>query len=97
MEEELTRLVEEGTLEPVDYSDWAAPIVAVVESDQKSVHVCDFKMTVNPVSKLNRYPIPKVENFFCHSGERENVHEIGFESSVPTVEARYRVQEVHCH
>ena len=65
VEEELTRLVEEGTLEPVDYSDWAAPIVAVVESDQKSVRVCDFQMTINPVSKLNRYPIPKVENFFA--------------------------------
>ena len=65
VEEELIWLVEEGTLEQVDYSDWAAPIVAVVESDQKSVCVCDFQMTVNPVSKLNRYPIPKVENFFA--------------------------------
>ena len=65
VEEELNRLVTEGTLEPVDYSDWAAPIVAVVKSDQKSVRVCgDFRMTVNPVSKLNRYPIPKVEDLF---------------------------------
>ena len=61
VEKELTQLVEEGTLEPVDYSDWAA----VVDSDQKSVRVCDFQMTINPVSKLNRYPIPKVENFFA--------------------------------
>ena len=66
VEEELNRLVTEGTLEPVDYSDWAAPIVAVVKSDQKSVRVCgDFRMTVNPVSKLNRYPIPKVEDLFA--------------------------------
>ena len=66
VEEELTRLEEEGTLEPVDYSDWAAPIVAVVKSDQKSVRVCgDFRMTVNPVSKLNCYPIPKVEDLFA--------------------------------
>ena len=42
VEEELTRLKEEGALEPVDYSDWAAPIVALVKSDQKSVHVCGF-------------------------------------------------------
>ena len=65
-EEELDRLVAEGTLEPVDYSDWAAPIVAVMKSDRKSVRICgDFRMTINPVSKLNRYPIPKTEDIFA--------------------------------
>ena len=59
VEEELDRLVAEGTLEPLDYSDWAAPIVAVMKSDRKSVRNCgDFWMTINPISKLNRYPIP---------------------------------------
>ena len=66
VEEELNRLVSEGTLEPVDYSDWAAPIVAVMKSDRKSVRICgDFRITVNPVSKLNRYPIPKTEDLFA--------------------------------
>ena len=66
VEEELDRLVAEGTLEPVDYSDWAAPIVAVMKSDRKSVRICgDFRMTINPVSKLNRYPIPKTEDIFA--------------------------------
>ena len=66
VEDELNRLLAEGTLEPVDYSDWATPIVAVLKSDRKSVRVCgDFQMTVNPVSKLNHYPIPKVEDLFA--------------------------------
>ena len=66
VEDELDRLVAEGTLEPVDYSDWAAPIVAVLKSDRKSVRICgDFRITVNPVSKLNRYPIPKAEDLFA--------------------------------
>ena len=69
VEDELTRLVAEGTLEPVDYSDWAAPIVAVIKSDKTSVRVCgDFRMTVNPISKLNRYPIPRVEDLFATLG-----------------------------
>ena len=66
VENELSWLVSEGTLESVDYAEWAAPIVAVVKSDRKSVRICgDFRMTVNPVSKLNRYPISKVEDLFA--------------------------------
>ena len=66
VEEELDRLVAEGTLEPVEFSDWAAPIVAVLNPDKKSVRICgDFHTTVNPVSKLHRYPIPRVEDLFA--------------------------------
>ena len=66
VEAELDRLVAEGTLELVEYSDWAALIVPVVKSDRKSVRICgDFKVTVNPVLKLHRYPIPKIEDIFA--------------------------------
>ncbi len=51
MERELERLVSEDILEPVDRSDWAAPIVPVIKSEKESVRVCgDFRVTVNPVS-----------------------------------------------
>lgn len=66
VEEELDRLVAEGILEPIEYSDWAAPIVAVIKSDKKSVCICDdFRTTVNAVSHLNLYPIPEVEHLFA--------------------------------
>ena len=56
MEEELDRLVAEGTLEPVQMAEWTSPIVPVVKSDKKSVHICgDFKQTLNPVAKLDKY------------------------------------------
>ena len=65
VEDELDRLVAESTLEPIEYSDWAAPIVAVLKPD-KTVRICgDFRTTVNPVSKLHRYPIPRVEDLFA--------------------------------
>ena len=47
-------------------SDWASLIVPVLKSDGKSVLVCgDFKQIVNPVCKLDRYPIPKNEDLFA--------------------------------
>lgn len=53
-------------MEQIDYSDWAAPFFAVIKSDWKSMRICgDFWMMVNPVSKLNRYPIPKTEDIFA--------------------------------
>ena len=63
---ELQRLVSEGILEPVQFSDWASPIVAVLKEDRKSVRLCgDFKQTINPVCKLGRYPLPKIEDLFA--------------------------------
>ena len=65
VDEELDRLVTEGTLEPVQFSDWASLFVPVLKADKSSVRVCgDFKQTINPVSKLDRYPIPKIQDLF---------------------------------
>ena len=66
VEEELKRLQQEGILEPIQFADWAAPIVPVLKSDGKSLRICgDFKLTVNRASKLDRYPIPKIEDLFA--------------------------------
>ena len=60
VEKELDRLVQEGILEPVEFADWASLIVPVLKKDKNSVRICgDFKQTVNPVSRLNQYPIPR--------------------------------------
>ena len=65
VEEELNRLTKEGIIEPIQFSDWVAPIVQVVKND-KSIRICgDFKMTINQVSKLDRYPIPRIEDLFA--------------------------------
>ena len=61
IEKELERLERQGTIEPVQYSEWATPVVPVMKSDG-SVRLCgDYKVTVNKVSRLDGYPIPKIE------------------------------------
>jgi len=65
VEKELNHLVTEGTLEPIEVAEWAAPIVAVLKPDKTNICICgDFKQTVNPVSTLDKYPILKVEDLF---------------------------------
>ena len=66
VERELDRLVDEGIVEPVTFSEWAAPIVPVLKADKASVRICgDFKLTVNRVARLDRYPIPKISDLFA--------------------------------
>lgn len=63
VEEELVRLQRQGILMPVQFADWAAPIVPVLKADKKAVRICgDFTMTVNQASKLDKHPIPRIED-----------------------------------
>ena len=65
VEEELDRLIADGIIEPRQFADWAAPIVLVLKED-KIVRICGgFKQTINQASKLDRYPIPKIEDLIA--------------------------------
>lgn len=65
IETELNRLVAEGTIEPVEFAEWAAPIVPIIKQD-KTVRICgDYKVTVNQHSKLDNYPIPKIDDLYA--------------------------------
>ena len=62
VEQGLERLQKEGIISAVDFTEWAAPIVSVVKQDG-SVRICgDYKCTVDQVSSLDNYPIPKTED-----------------------------------
>ena len=66
VDNELDRLQAAGIIEPVQFSEWAAPIVPVLKPDKSSVRICgDYKLTVNQVAKLDKYPIPKIEDLFA--------------------------------
>ena len=69
IEKELDRLENEGIIKPIQFADWAAPIVPVLKSDGKSVRICgDFKVTVNQAAKVNKYPVPKIQDLFAQVG-----------------------------
>ncbi|XP_049522593.1 uncharacterized protein K02A2.6-like [Dermacentor silvarum] len=62
--EELLRLQREHIQEAVASSEWTAPIVPVLKKDG-SLRICeDYKVTVNPVAVVDKYPIPKAEELW---------------------------------
>ncbi|CAI5686860.1 unnamed protein product [Oreochromis niloticus] len=65
VEAELERLQQIGVIEPIEFSDWAAPIVPVLKEDG-GVRICgDYKLTVNQASQLDAYPLPRVDDLFA--------------------------------
>ena len=65
IERDLERLEHLGVIEKVQYSDWAAPIVPVPKTDG-NVRICgDYKVTINPVLKVDQYPVPTAEDLFA--------------------------------
>jgi len=81
VEEQISQLEKDGIIEPVQYADWAAPIVPVLKADGKSLRICgDFKVTVNKASKLDRYPIPKIDDLLQHL----LIYKTRYESGLPT-------------
>ena len=65
MNQELDRLEKAGVIEPIQFADWAAPIVPVLKRDG-SMRICgDYKVTVNRAAKLDAYPIPRIDDLFA--------------------------------
>ena len=65
VDREIERLEKDGVIEPVQFSDWAAPVVPVVKPDN-SVRLCgDYKVTINRVAKLDVYPLPRIEEILA--------------------------------
>ncbi len=62
--QQLSKMIEEGVVKKTNFSDWATPLVLVKKADG-SIRVCgDFKSTVNAQLQIDKYPIPKPEDLF---------------------------------
>ena len=65
VEAEIDRLLQQGVISPVQFSEWATPIVPVIKKNG-GVRICgDFKVTVNPALCVEHYPIPRIEDLFA--------------------------------
>ena len=65
VEIELDRLEAANVLSKVNYSDWAAPIVAVKKANG-SIRICgDFSTGLNDCLELHQYPLPHPDNIFA--------------------------------
>lgn len=65
IEKELDRLIQQGVIEPIEFSEWAAPIVPVLKKDG-SIRICgDYKVTINQASQVDSYPLPRIDDLFA--------------------------------
>ena len=65
---ELNQLEQEGVITAVTWSEWATPIVVVLKKDG-TIRLCgDFTMTVNKALKVDKYPLPQVEDMLATLG-----------------------------
>ena len=64
VEAELNKLEATGIIQPVQFLQWAAPIVPVLKRDEL-IRICgDYKVTINLAAKTDTYPLLKFEDLF---------------------------------
>ena len=62
---EIDRLLAEKIIEPVEISEWAAPVVPILKKDV-TIRLCgDYKVTVNKVASVDTYPIPRIDDLYA--------------------------------
>ena len=62
VETEIERLRHEGVIVEVTHSEWATPIVPILKRNG-TIRICgDYKITINKVSRLDCYPIPRIDD-----------------------------------
>lgn len=65
VEQQLDKLQEKGVWTPVEYSEWATPIVCIPKTNGE-VRICgDYKVTINPWLEVDKYPLPKTQDLFA--------------------------------
>ncbi|CAK1578403.1 unnamed protein product [Parnassius mnemosyne] len=65
IEKEIDRLVGEGVLRPISFSEWATPVVPIVKKNG-DIRLCgDYRSTVNQATESDTYPMPTASEVFA--------------------------------
>ena len=63
----LYRSQEEGVIRPVEFSEWAAPIVPVLKASS-DIRLCDdYKVAINQAAKVDKHPSSLISHADCMS------------------------------
>lgn len=64
VEAELKRLIELGVISPVELSEWGTPVVPVSKREGTVTLCGDFKITINPTLRVDKYSFPRIDDIF---------------------------------
>ena len=94
VEKELERLERDGIIQPVQFSNWAGPIVPVVKRDG-AVRICgDYKVTIN---RDGHVPSSTNRRFVRIARPRQGLQQIGPGARMSTNCIVRRIQTVRGH
>lgn len=81
VEKELSRLVDLGILVPINYSQYATPIVPVLKANGQVKIAGDFSITLNRDMLIEKYPLPRIEEVFTKIGGGERYSKIDLKNA----------------
>lgn len=94
IDKELDSLVEKGILIPVQHSKWATPIVPVLKKNN-TVRICgDYRLTVNKATKIQNYPLPRLEQLLERLGNCKIFTKIDLAQAFQQMELDEEAQEM---
>ena len=97
VEQEIDRLKQEDILQPVEFSDWAAPIVPVLKNDG-SVHICGaYKLTATQAAKVDTYPLPRIEDLLASLASGKSFNKLDLAQQIKLEEESRKYVTINSH
>lgn len=96
VDRELDRLVNLGVLKPVEYSEFASPIVPVLKNNG-SVRICaDYSVTINKQLVVEQYPLPTIKELFSKLHGGQHFTKLDLSSAYTQLELKPESQNMTC-